>query len=131
MKQKDGLFWLLVIIAGATVLSGLTQLLAPRFILGLVGGPSADGVPYFFAIIGMFMAIFGLLLIQDLLAIVGSPRILLWTAVQKVGASVAVSIGVATHVFSLLALVIAGFDLVSGLLIFVYRRRVQSAAGSM
>jgi hypothetical protein len=45
--------------------------------------------------------------------------------VQKLGASAAVALGVRRRIFSPLALIVAGFDLLSGIVAFAYWRRVR------
>jgi hypothetical protein len=77
---------------------------------------------HFFAIIGMFMVIFGAMMLQALLTAGDHSVAVLWAGVQKLGAAAAVGIGVVTGVFSALALGVAIFDLVSGVLIFSYLR---------
>jgi len=121
MKQRGVLYWLLVVIAGATAISGAVQLVQPAFVLGIVSGEATATSQHFFGIVGMFMLLFGGLLAHALLAAETADLVLLWAGLQKLGASAAVGLGVMHHIFSSTALLIAGFDLLSGILIFVYR----------
>ncbi len=119
---------LLLAIAAVTVLSGLVQLLRPGFVLGLVGGPQEAGVRHCFGIIGMFMVLFGGLAWQALRAPAEQQRLpLRWAALQKLGAAGAVGLGVHHHLFSGLALGVAGFDLLTGLLFLAYLRGLPEA----
>jgi hypothetical protein len=114
------LYWLLVIISVATLISGIVQLLAPQFILRLISAEVTGTTEQCFGIVGMFMALFGGMLLEVLISKQPVKPVYLWAGLQKIGASAAVSIGVLRHLFSPLALGIASFDLLSGILIFVY-----------
>jgi hypothetical protein len=131
------LYRLLLVISVVTVLSGLSQLVRPDLVLRVVGADASLTARHFFAIIGMFMVLFGAMLLQALLTAGDHSVAVLWAAVQKLGAAAAVGLGVATGVFSALALGVALFDLVSGVLIFAYLRetaarrdRVAALAGA-
>lgn len=115
----------LLLIAVLTVISGLAQMVRPAFVLHLVGGPDNPGSRHFFGIVGMFMVLFGGLAYQSLRA----PELqqalpLRWAALQKLGASVAVGLGVLHGLFGPLAMLVAGFDLLSAMLMFVYLHRL-------
>ena len=75
----------------------------------------------------MFMVLFGAMLLQALLTAGDHSVAVLWAGLQKFGAAAAVALGVFKGIFSLLALSVAGFDLLSGILIFAYRARTRSA----
>ncbi len=114
------------VIGWLTVGSGAVQLVAPEFVLGIVSAKIDGTTSHFFAIVGMFMVLFGGLLLHALAT--EPPTLhhrvaLLWCALQKLGASAAVGLGVVHDVFSPLAVAIAGFDLVSGVIIWRYRAR--------
>jgi hypothetical protein len=51
----------------------------------------------------------------------------LWSGLQKLGAVAAVSLGVLHLIFSRIALLVAAMDLVSGILILLYWRRIRGA----
>lgn len=122
------LTWLrraLLLIAGITVLSGLGQLIWPRLVLSLTGATYTPGAAHFFGIVGMFMVLFGGLLFEGLGPRRPQPAALRWAGLQKLGAAAAVTIGVVRDLFGPLALGVAAFDLLSGILIFVYLARAR------
>ncbi|HQX83754.1 MAG TPA: hypothetical protein PKW63_18460, partial [Vicinamibacterales bacterium] len=80
---------------------------------------------HFFAIVGMFMVLFGGLLLNAMYSTRPQPVALFWAGLQKFGASAAVGIGVMNGVFSPLAWLVAGFDLLSAALILAYWRAVK------
>ena len=123
MKRKDWLYWILVLIAVSTALTGSIQLVAPAFILRLLSAETTTTSQHFFAIVGMFMVLFGGLALHGVYT--GSAPPLLWAALQKFGAVGAVVLGVSKGVFSLLALAVAGFDLLSALIIIGYWRKLS------
>ncbi len=110
-------------IAAITMVSGAAQLVLPGFVLDLLAAESTASTRHFFAIVGMFMFLFGGMLLHGLRVSNRPDVILLWASLQKFGAAAAVGIGVGRGVFSSLALLVAGFDLLSGLLIFWYREK--------
>ena len=123
-KTKDWLHWVLVLISGATVLSGLVQMVAPGFVLSQVGAEASTTSSHFFAIVGMFMFLFGGLMLQVLQSPSHHPLAVFWAGLQKLGAAGAVGLGVASGVFGKIAWLVAGFDLLSGVLIFIYWKRI-------
>jgi hypothetical protein len=125
LKRKSWLYWILVLISASTVLSGLVQMIAPGFVLHVVGGATDGAGAHFFGIVGMFMVLFGGMMLQALLSPSDHPVAVLWAGLQKLGAAAAVSLGVSRGFFSSLALLVAGFDLLSGLLILVYWRSIR------
>ncbi|MGA6827861.1 patatin [Nitrospira sp. NS4] len=125
MKTKDWLYWALVTIGAITVLSGSLQMVAPGLVLTLIGGDMTPTSLHFFGIIGMFMVLFGGAMLQALLSPLHHPVVLFWASLQKFGASVAVGLGVLHLLFSPLALMVAGFDLLSGILGIWYWSRVR------
>jgi hypothetical protein len=126
MKSKNGLYWLLVLISAGTAGTGLVQVVAPGFVLGVVGGESTPTSRHFFGIVGMFMTLFGGLLLQALLSAEHHPLAVFWAGLQKLGAFVAVGIGVQRGLFATIALSVAFFDLLSGILIFAYWRSMRA-----
>lgn len=121
--REDPLRTAVLAIAAITVVSGLTQLVAPGLVLGLIGGSTTATTEHFFAIIGMFMAIVGGLVLHAELGADSREVALLWGSLQKYGAAVAVALGVGRGLFGALALLVAGFDLVSGGLMTWHWRR--------
>lgn len=115
-----------LIISVITTISGLVQMLKPGFVLDFIGGESTPSTRHFFAIVGMFMLLFGGLVIQALYEAQPSRVAFLWGGLQKTGASVAVGLGVLNGLFSPLAGLIAGFDFVSAILFFLYLRSLRN-----
>jgi hypothetical protein len=116
---------LLRAIAGLTVLSGAIQMVQPAFVLHLVGGPDNPGARHFFGIVGMFMVLFGGLAFQALRAPEAQQALpLRWAGLQKLGASAAVGLGFHHGLFGAMALLVAGFDLLSALLFLLYLRKL-------
>lgn len=113
----------LLAIAAITVVSGLAQMVAPSFVLGIIGAEATSGAAHSFGIVGMFMVLFGGLLWEGLSPRGPIPTALRWAGLQKLGAAGAVTLGVMRDLFGPLALGVAGFDLLSGILIFVYLMR--------
>ena len=116
---------LLIVIAAATVVSGLTQMVAPAFVLGMIGGDTGDAAQHLFRTVGMFMAITGAMFLQSLLRWSKEPAIPLWIGVQKLAAAVLVGWGVASGLFGSLALGVAAFDLFSGVLAWLFLARLS------
>lgn len=114
----------LIAIAGVTIATGAGQVLAPQASLRPLFAEDDATTRHLFGTIGMFMVVVGGSLLE---ALVQRPRDrsgLLWPAAQKLGAAGAVGLGVRRGIFSRLALVVAGFDALSGLLVLDYRRRL-------
>ncbi|MGV3585381.1 MAG: patatin [Adhaeribacter sp.] len=118
---------LLLFIAVVTVLTGATQVVAAPVVLNIIGAATNKTGAYFFAIVGMFMVLFGGLLGQAVKQPLG-PEPIFWCGLQKFGAAVAIGLGVRNGIFSNLALGVALFDLVSGILIFSYWRKLKNKA---
>ena len=106
-------------IAAGTFLSGLLLIVLQRWILDLLSAPTTTSDRLFSGIIGMFMAIVGGTLTQDLLRR-PSRLVVGWSALQKLGASAAMSLAVALSVFSYYGIILAGFDFCSALLAIGY-----------
>ena len=121
--RGDPLRWSLFAIAVGTFLSGLLLIVAQRFVLDLLSAPTTTSDRLFFAIIGMFMAIVGGTLTQDLLQR-PSRLVVGWSALQKLGASAAMSLAVALSVFSYYGIILAAFDFCSALLAIGYWLRL-------
>lgn len=113
---------IVLLISIITIFSGLTQLIAPGFVLNIIGSKVTPHTNHLFAIIGMFMALFGGMLVHAVYSSGLNDAAILWSALQKLGASIAVFIGIYNHLFSGLATGVALFDLLSFFLIFWYYR---------
>ena len=120
---------ILRLIAALTLLSGVVQTVEPGWILSMVNASVTPSTTQTFATIGFFMAAFGGLLWQSVAREI--PTGLFWSAVQKVGASSAVFIGIHRGVFSgLMAAGVASFDGLSAILIFIYYAQLRRALAS-
>ena len=120
--------WLVLAIAAITVVSGLVQAIQPGLALGFVGAESTPVSRHFFGIVGMFMVFFGGALFQGVGSNPPQTAAVFWTGLQKLGASAAVALGVSRSIFSGVALLVAGFDLTSGILIICYWWRIRKAS---
>ena len=128
MKTRSLLDYLVATIAAITVVSGLVQMLVPRLVLRIVGAEISPASAHFFGIVGMFMLLFGGALLHEVLSTPAQSIVALWAALQKVGAVAGVVLGVFKGIFSPLALLVSGFDLISALIIFAYWSRIRKAA---
>jgi hypothetical protein len=126
----DPLRGVVAAISAITVLSGLGQLVAPGLVLDLLGAESTPTTRHFFAIVGMFMAVVGAVTLQALLADLTPPYVVLWCAVQKFGAFVAVSVGVVRDLFDSIALLVALFDLLTAVLAAALWHRLRRPAAA-
>lgn len=117
---------LVVGISLATVVSGLAQVVAPAFVLRVIGAEITPTTTHFFAIVGMFMALFGGLMLHTVYSARTDPVAILWCAWQKLGACVAVGLGIWHDIFSFMAAGVALFDLLSGVLFLYYLKKVKS-----
>lgn len=115
----------LTAVSALTMVSGTVQVLAPRRLLSALMAEDDATARHFFGTIGMFMVVVGGGLLNALLRQGHDPVIVFWAALQKLGASVAVGLGVRRRIFSPLALGVAIFDLLSGLLAAEHWRRIQ------
>lgn len=130
MNFEKLLYWVLVLISVTTLISGIVQIIAPAFILGMVGAEITAATRQCFATIGMFMFLFGGMLLHVLLSGQMVAPVFLWAGLQKIGAFIAVGIGVMNHVFGPKAMLVASFDLLSGILVFAYMRLAASPANA-
>jgi hypothetical protein len=124
-QRQKLIYWLIILISAATIISGLVQLVAPQFVLAIVGADINPATRQLFSTIGMFMVLFGGMLLQAMRSSTNQSVAIFWSALQKFGASAAVIIGVERHVFSMIALAIAAFDAFSGCLILWYWFQVR------
>jgi len=114
---------LVILISIITLFSGLTQVVMPGLVLDLIGSELSPTSSHFFAIVGMFMALFGGLMLHTVYRAQTSYEAVLWCALQKLGAFVAVTLGVINNIFGPVALGVALFDLFSGLLFLYYLKQ--------
>lgn len=119
---------LLLFIAVATIATGATQVVVPGFVLYLMHAEKTPTTCHFFAIIGMFMVLFGGLMWQSLRSRPEQPMPLFWAALQKLGAFAAVAIAVQRGLLAPLAWAVALFDLFTGVLALWYWNRIRGDA---
>lgn len=124
MSQRGTLYWLVAAVAALTLVSGIVLIVWPGTMLGMLGAERTAATLHLFGVVGMFMALFGGMLLHALLGARDAPVVVLWSGLQKVGAVCGMAIGVAHGIFSPLGLAVAGFDFVSGVLIFAYLGRM-------
>lgn len=115
-----------VLISVSTLIAGFVQMICPSLVLGFVGAQITPASSHFFAIVGMFMALFGGLMLHAVYSAASAPVAVLWCALQKLGAAAAVSLGIANGIFSAAAAGVAAFDLLSGILFLYYLKAVRS-----
>lgn len=120
----DPLALALRVVAGVTVLTGAVQVVAPAFVLARLGATTDATASHLFATVGMFMVVVGGLLATTLARPRHDPDVVLWAAVQKAGAALAVGVGVARGTFDALALGVAAFDLLTAVVLVVHLRRL-------
>jgi hypothetical protein len=117
---------IVVIISIVTILSGLIQMIVPGFVLSFVGAQITSATSHFFSIIGMFMTLFGCLMLHTIYNVTPNPSTVLWCALQKLGASIAVFLGIIHGIFSVSAAAVALFDLCSGILFFYFIKSLKT-----
>jgi hypothetical protein len=117
---------ILLLISVSTLMSGAMQVIAPAFVLNFVGAAIDLTTKQLFATIGMFMFLFGGMMIHALYHEDDNRVVVIWSAFQKLGASVAVAIGIMKGVFLPVAGMVAAFDFVSGILFFVYLKSLKA-----
>lgn len=121
---------LTTLIAWLTVVTGTAQILIPQKMLPLLSVAPDAAPAHLFATVGMFMVLFGGSVIHAQRYAQQNPSVLtvvlLWAFLQKLGASLFVAWGISKGVFAPLAGIVAGFDFLSAILFFDYRRRSAS-----
>ena len=118
--MKKNLNLLVILISLITILTGFVQMVMPSFVLNFIGAEVSPISSHLFAIVGMFMVLFGGLMTHTVYSAHTSREAVLWCAFQKLGAFVAVGLGVINGLFALIAIGVAIFDLFSGLLFMYY-----------
>jgi tetrahydromethanopterin S-methyltransferase subunit G len=115
----------ILVISVITVFSGAMQIVAPAFVLHFVGVQIDDATKQLFATIGMFMFLFGCMMVHALYDVHDNRVVVIWSALQKLGASIAVGIGILYGIFALPAAGVALFDFYSGILFFYYLKSLK------
>jgi hypothetical protein len=128
--QTDPQRGLCVIIGVITAVSGLFLLAFPKTALNLLDAGTTDPASYLFGLIGMFMLLFGGLLIDTSRRVDPAPVALFWCAIQKVAATIAMFVGLISDVYGWLALLLVLFDGLSALVIWALWRREALQQGA-
>lgn len=123
--MKKYLNFLVLLISFATILSGVSQMVMPGFVLNVVGAEITDASAHFFAIVGMFMTLFGALMLHAMYSPYPQKTAIFWCAMQKLGAFAAVGLGIINGIFAPIAAGVAVFDLFSGVLFLYYLKVAQ------
>jgi hypothetical protein len=118
--MKKNLTLIVVAISVITIISGLSQVFMPATVLKVIGAEVSPIASHLFGIVGMFMALFGSLMLHAVYSTHTSSIAVFWCAMQKLGAFFAVGIGVLSGLFSWMASGVAVFDLFSGVLFLYY-----------
>lgn len=121
---------LILLVSLITLSSGVIMMIAPGFVLSFAGPDINTTSRQLFATIGMFMFLFGALMVHSLYDEEDNRVAIFWSGWQKIGASVAVFTGIFKGIFIPLAAGVAMFDLLSGLLFFYYLKTLKSHAVS-
>ena len=117
--------FILIVISAVTVITGILQLMFPSALLNLVAASSNPISSHLFGTVGMFMLITGALFLQSLLRHSRENVIPLWIGVQKTLAATLLMWAWYSDMFLSIVLLVAGFDAVSGVLCFVFWRRMS------
>jgi len=116
---------LLIIISGITVVSGAAQLFFGEAILNIIAYSASPDATHLFATVGMFMVVTGGLFFHSLVTRTGERVVSIWIAVQKLAAAVLVTLAWKNGIFAPLSLGVAGFDLFTGILAFLFWKRLS------
>jgi hypothetical protein len=114
---------IILTISVLTIISGLVQMVNPTFVLSFIGGDISPSNTHSFGIIGMFMLLFGGMVMHTIYEANTSKTVILWAGLQKIGAAIAVGLAINKGLFNGLAGLVAGFDLVSGILFFIFWKK--------
>lgn len=119
----DGTLRLAVVVGVGTAASGVALMVMPRLALRLLGAGRTDPAPFFFRVIGMFMAVSGGSMVDVCRAPAPSAQGLRWALAAKTGAAVMLSGGIRSRRLGKQAWALAGIDAASaGLLLRIIRR---------
>lgn len=117
---------LLIMIAAITIVTGLTQLLVPGWVLSVIAREHSALGAHFFATVGMFMLITGAMFLQSLLMRSSEAAIPLWIGIQKAAAALLVAWATVRGLLLPLAYGVAAFDGFTTLITFMFWRRLPS-----
>ncbi len=114
--RRRALRWAILPVASLLLLVALAQVAWPSPWLAATGWEVSPTTQHFWAIVWMFVGLVAGLALHRQAGRPSGQGPLLWASLQKFGAATAVGLGVLKALFSPLALLVAGFDLFSGLL---------------
>lgn len=115
-------------IASLTLATGLAQLLLPAQMLEQMGTRVSSPLErQQLSTIGLFMALFGTALLHALRRPHVLPVLLFWSALQKAGFALLLSVGLLRDIYAPAILPIVVFDLAAALIFLDFRRRCLSA----
>ena len=117
---------MVVSISIATVISGAIQMISPQTVMTFIKADVTPTSAHFFGIVGMFMLLFGGLMLHAIYSAHPQRPAILWSAFQKLGAFAAVGLGIFNGIFAPIAAGVALFDLFSGLLFLYYLKRMNT-----
>ena len=100
-------------------------MLAPDRILHLIATDQTVLTAHFFATVGMFMIITGGLFLQALLTRADEAAIPFWIGLQKAAAAALVSWAVVRGLMLPLAYLVAGFDAITAVIVFIFWVRLD------
>ncbi|HVE45675.1 MAG TPA: hypothetical protein VNA57_02850 [Acidimicrobiales bacterium] len=117
-------FGLAVAVGAGTAASGLALMVMPRLALRLLGAGRTDPAPFFFRVIGMFMAVSGGQMVEVCRAPEPPAVGLRWALAAKTGAAAMLSGGILSRRLGKQAWAVAAVDAASAaLLLRIMRRR--------
>jgi hypothetical protein len=97
---------------------------APGWTLHFIAPDQTALAAHLFATVGMFMVITGALFLQSLLTHANEPAIPFWIGVQKAASAVLMAWAILRGLLFPLAYLVAGFDAISALFVFLFWRRL-------
>lgn len=116
---------IVILISIATIFSGLFQMVSPKTVMTFIEADITPTSAHFFGIVGMFMTLFGGLMLNAVYSAHPQRPAIFWCAMQKLGAFAAVGLGIINGIFAPIAASVALFDLVSGLVFLYYLKKAD------
>jgi hypothetical protein len=126
MKDKSILGRIVLLIAWMTTITGLIQIVAPGLFLPVLGIKDNVGASHLFSTVGMFMVIIGGMTAHTMASKHPHQLTLTWSSLQKLGASLAVGIGITRGIFAPIAWIVVLTDASSFLIYFAYVRSLPT-----
>ncbi len=127
--QADPPRGLSVLVGALTAFFGLLVLAFPKTMLDLLDADKPDPSSYLFGIVGVFILLFGGLLIDAARRANPPPVALFWCVLQKCASVLVLLIALITGVFGALALLVAAFDIAGALVVYGLWRREGTRQG--